>query len=80
MNKIELEKMFDEAVKSQDDNISFFPYWWDQRDFSNENCKKFIFETIIPEVLNSVLSNEFCPYNCEHSIKQKTKELYWITL
>jgi hypothetical protein len=40
--------------------------------------KEFIFETIIPEVLKDLI--EWNYYISDVYIKQKTKELYWITL
>lgn len=80
MTREELEKMFDEYFE-----------WKDEIEIINNiYIKQFIFETIIPEVLKSILLNEKHTddnsefdwwYNrCIDDIKQKAKELYWITL
>lgn len=86
--RVELEKMFDEEIKSitmdYDDN-------WNPLLYNPNSLKQFIFETIIPEVLNSVIyRNERIHSNnmnylewytdCQDEIKQKAKELYWIDL
>ncbi len=70
----ELEKMFDEK---------FGCIIWNQTEIDQIN--DFIFETIIVEVLKSILK-ENNKYNQNYvndfnkSIKQKAKELYWIDL
>ena len=75
MNKEQLEKMFEEM------------YTWRDK----HNMKQFIFETVIPKVLKSVIyRTERIPSNnidylkwytdCQDIIKQKAKELYNITL
>ena len=78
MNKIELEKMFD------------YNYWHDNEDLSS--IKEFIFETIIPEVLKSVINwtdtfihrwNRQIVLDAntfEYDLKQKAKEQFWIDL
>ena len=82
----QLEKMFDENFASSIDN----EYYTQHLNF----IKEFIFETIMPEVLNSVIPNyvdtntkdellndmRWWHNNCIDEIKQKAKELYWITL
>ena len=83
MNKKQLEKLINWIIKNEDDSISLFPYWWDDYDFSEENLKKFIFETIIPEVLKSVIPNKiwFEEYDeCITITRRKVKELYNIKL
>ena len=70
MNKEQLEKMFDENFASSIDN----EYYTQHLNF----IKEFIFETIIPEVLKDLI--EWNYYISDVYIKQKTKELYWITL
>lgn len=85
MNKKELEKMFDE----QDFNIydEFENEDWDiEQCISDEKdmqkIKDFIFNEIIPEVLNSVvINNEWKLINIDAivNIKQKAEDLYNIT-
>ena len=85
----ELEKMFDEEIKSitmdYDDNWNPLLY------NPNNTLKQFIFETIIPKILKSVIyKNERIPSNnmnylewytnCQDEIKQKAKEFYNINL
>jgi hypothetical protein len=80
MNKEELEKMFNERfiVNQNIGNWNFVNI--------NKQCFDFIFETIIPEVLKSVMPNYVISWIQEefdmHSpiIKKKVKDLYWITL
>ena len=88
MNKKELEKMFDEEVKSitmdYDDNWNPLLY------NPNNTLKEFIFKTITPEVLKSIIDRPFLSEaddlyrewydDCISNIKQKAKELYWIDL
>ena len=74
MNKEQLEKMFDEM------------YTWRDK----HNMKQFIFETVIPEVLKSIIDeDDFIMVNGHYfkwytdkisGIKQKAKDLYNITL
>ena len=85
MNKEQLEKMFDKQ--------NFYETWYRSwEEYVNfEEIKQFIFNEIIPEVLNSMLeinserSNDFTKSkiswnNIFKDIKQKAKELYWIYL
>jgi hypothetical protein len=77
MNKEKLEQMFDEYFWKYADRWKTIPA------FDEQNVKSFIFETIIPEVLNSVVWKECIKYNLDISwnmIKNSAKELYWITL
>ena len=73
MNKEQIEKMFDE-----------FYY---ERIVNSEIIEDFIFDTVIPEVLESVMPEEnqagiatWKYTECIEDIKQKAKELYNITL
>ena len=84
MNKEKLEELFTEQVTGM--------RVYDE--YNNEITDKiydFIFETIIPEVLKSILeinwerSNDFTKSKISWNyilkdIKQKAKELYWITV
>jgi len=89
MNKKILEEMFDEKLK--DITIDYDDYWNPLIYNWNNNIINFIFETIIPEVLKSILetnwerSNDFTKSKISWNyifkdIKQKAKELYWIDL
>ena len=87
MNRKKLEKMFDEKINT---------YWYNAERYieHNERLKKIFFETIIPEVIKSVIDNKNnkeeknvidLSYNIWRKdlfreIKQKAKSLYWITL
>ena len=81
MNKIEIEKKIDFLIED---------WWYNLDQWQIDNLKQFIFETIIPEVLNSVLerpfsdeSNMMCKEwysECIEQIKQKAKELFNINL
>jgi hypothetical protein len=84
----ELEKMFDELDKY--DFIQYEENWLDAS-YSKVNIdkiKQFIFESIIPEILKSVIPEEKEGYddhttiynNCIYHTRQKAKELYWIDL
>ena len=72
MNREEMEKMFDEK------------FTWDNL----YEVKQFIFNTIIPKILNKMLVYEWNWINpiiekrryANKIIKQKAKEFYWITL
>ena len=77
MNKEQLEKKFDYNFGHDNEDLPII--------------KKFIFETIIPEVLKSILeinwerSNDFTKSKISWNyilkdIKQKAKELFWIDL
>lgn len=77
----ELEKMFDEEIKSitmdYDDNWNPLLY------NPNNTLKQFIFETIIPEILKNIIpwdNIDTAYYFTKDWIKQKAKELYWIDL
>lgn len=86
MTREELEKIFDEEIKSitmdYDDNWNPLLY------NPNNTLKQFIFETIIPEVLKSLLINSnWIDWTMwvmikwfNHQIKWQAKELYWIDL
>jgi hypothetical protein len=86
MNREELEKMFDDKFPLERSQI------WDwkvfQRTPSPEAVKQFIFETIIPEVLKSVMLEkreennhiDLAYNNYWKYIKNKAKELYNINL
>ena len=76
MNKQELEKLFDEKVT----NMRIFDEY--KNDITYK-VKQFIFETIIPEVLKSMLKEdkntplwEWLWFKAQQTIKQKAKELY----
>jgi hypothetical protein len=77
MNKQELEKKLNEAITELD-------CYWDLSYNRIENFKDTFFETIIPEVLKSVIPDEDTLFYCEKQIvieiKQKAKELYNINL
>lgn len=91
----ELEKMFDETFwdlwKVDLYNEEWKPIWYKN---NTDEVKQFIFETIIPEVLKSIIKDllkdsmyweeENNPYwycdDLDKYIKQKAKELYWIDL
>ena len=81
MNKKELEKMFDEEF----DELLKIDRWergYDELDVTDE-VKQFIFKTIIPEVLNSVLpewNKKSYISTYKNYIKPKIKELYNIDL
>ena len=84
MNKEELEKLID--------NEDFMETYWLYEDreeyFSKDKLKQFIFETIIPEVLKSVILEkreennhiDLAYNNYWKYIKNKAKELYNINL
>lgn len=80
MNKIELEKMFDDKF------WYCFNKWVETDNITKDNIKLFIFETIIPEVLKSVIPKEYYLENInelsffERQIKEKAKEQFWIDL
>lgn len=75
MNKKDIEKLFDEK---------FLESFWDITCVSPiatiPEIKQFIFNTIIPEVLKSIIPQyyEDCKWCSE--LNQKVKELYWINL
>lgn len=84
MNKEQLEKMFDDKFYD-----NFWSMRWVAPIATISEIKQFIFETIIPEVLNSVIPKEFTILNtiyaewhndCLDNIKQKALNLYNITL
>jgi len=74
-NREELEKMFDEKINT---------LWYNAEKYieHNERLKKIFFETIIPEVLKSIIpwdNNLSWQLNIDY-IKRKAKELYNIKL
>lgn len=85
MNREELEKMFDEKI---------FIWKWNITRWDFDDIKQFIFETIIPEVLKSLLKEthtqnysniSYLQYenNINEAmsiIKYRAKDLYWIIL
>jgi hypothetical protein len=73
MNKEMIEKSFDETF----DWIRWKDFYWADVDIS-DNIKYFIFNEIIPKVLNDLI--EWNYYISDVYIKQKAKELYDITL
>lgn len=85
MEKKELEQMFFEKF---DINSEWTSFWM-------EDYTKFIFETIIPEVLNSIIysANEMKTFKMvvnekyflwlnfyDENLKQRAKEKFWINL
>lgn len=76
MNKKRIRKIFDEK------------YWDDM--LNRWELKNFVFETIIPEVLKSIIDRPFLNEadelyrewydDCIKEIKQKAKDLYSVTL
>lgn len=88
MNREELEKMFDNQNFYE---ISYRSWEW-YVDF--EQIKSYIFNTIIVEVLKSVIPElqntqtndyqindmRYWSNDCIHYIKQKAKEQFWIDL
>ena len=92
MNKEQLEKMFDDEFNVNTTNPIYDHYNFDNH--SPHEIKDFIFETIIPEVLKSVIpeyrntqtkddeinSMRYWRNDCIEEVKQKAKELYWIEL
>jgi len=92
MTREQLEKMFDEEIKSitmdYDDNWNPLLY------NPNNTLKQFIFETIIPEVLKSVIEDEnlsnlndsermlykWYKRNIKKIVSVRAKELYNINL
>ena len=87
MNKEMIEKMYDEQVSW----MIIYDENWDE---ITDTIKYFIFDTIIPEVLESVIysENEMKMFKMvnekqflwlkfyDENLKQKVKELYWINL
>ena len=76
MSKTELEKMFDEKVTSM-------RIYDEYRNEITDDIKKFIFNELIFEVLNSVLpkwNKQTYISTYENYIKPKIKELYNINL
>lgn len=77
MNKEKLEILFQKK---------FFVEKWNIQVKDYVEIKQFIFETIIPEVLKSLIyPNWWLQFSnwrfiWEEEIKQKAKELYWIDL
>lgn len=94
MTREELEKMFDKKFPFTDIHYSNEPMWWKYEVPFPSEAKQFIFETIIPEVLKSVIpeENEWYLINFEEdnkyaleniiiqNIKQKAKENFNIDL
>lgn len=92
MNREILEKMFDEEFDLWTTLVQ--NNFWEHRVNNNNEVKEFIFDTIIPEVLKSVIKDllkdsmyweeENNPYwycdDLDKYIKQKAKEIYWIDL
>ena len=79
----ELEKMFDEKFSIICENMPIVS--WDWKFYELNDIKQFIFETLIPKVLKSIIPNYDVEYFYETDfarvyIKQKAKELYWIDL
>lgn len=82
MNRKELEKMFDErfGISQSYERI--------KDDVFMNDLKQFIFNEMIPEVLNSILPKylsiehyrEYRNIDCVDDIKEKAKELYNINL
>lgn len=91
MNREELEKMFDEEFGKlySEQHLENAKLWVGMTPYPrNEELKAYLFETIIEEVLKSVIPNKteiFWQYEedyniCIDDIKQKAKSLYWIIL
>ena len=95
MNKEELEKMFDDKFPATDLHHTWTIMWWKYECPFPSEAKQFIFETIIPEVLKSVLIpdlKDFCKTEEEKEAfkfvmdtanwiyRLQAKELYWIDL
>lgn len=89
MDKQQLGKLFDERFNVEILNKHTWEqyfFWAINNEPSPEDIKSFFFDTVIPEVIKSIL-----PKNDTHiwisledwiidDIKQKAKDLYWITL
>ena len=76
MNKEELEKIFDEKVTSM-------RIYDEYRNEITDDIKEFIFDTVIPEVLKSVMpwdNSNVAYYFSKDNIKQKVKEQFNINL
>ena len=88
MNKIDLEKIIDKnfCIERYCANWPFL----EEKEIDISDVKQFIFETIIPEVLNSIIDRPFLSEaddlyrewydDCISDIKQKAKKLYNINL
>lgn len=85
MNKEYLEKMFDKEF------FNLEQHWNWKYEYVDSELKQFIFEIIIPEVLNNIweelfwLDFQFWKESISRNeyverLKQKAKELYWIDL
>lgn len=79
MNKEQLEKIFDEKfwIAPSYERIKHEVY--------TNDMKQFIFETIISEVLKSIIPNftynkDTTREDCFDEIKQRAKDLYWIEI
>ena len=55
MNREELEKMFDEKFPATHIDYRNIKMWWKYECQFPSDAKDFIFETIIPEILKSVM-------------------------
>ena len=88
MNNKELEQMFDNKF-----NIHYLRIFREDYEIISD-VKEFMFDTIIPEILKSVIPDlkdtqtndewinmmRYWNNDCIYEIKQKAKELYWIDL
>lgn len=82
MNKQELEKMFDKKLNGQG---LYCDGWSGEKCYCTTMVKNFIFETVIPEVLRSIMMGEkdngdIVKGFTNEYIKHKAKELYNINL
>jgi hypothetical protein len=86
MNKKMIEKMFDEKFSLIWEGMPIISENWEI--YELQDIKQFIFDTIIPEILKSVLLDkreennhiDLAYNNYWKHIKNKAKELYWIDL
>lgn len=89
-NREELEKMFDVMLSKLDWDIEY----WELKLRNSSDIKKYLFDTIIPEVLREILpeykdtqtkddeinSMRYWRNDCISEFKQKAKKIYWIDL
>ncbi len=79
MTREELEKMLE-------DNVTSMRIYDEYRNEITDEIKNFIFETIITEVLKSVINKSktfnihWCDYLDFELVKEEAKEKFWITL
>ena len=91
MNREELEKMFDEMLSKLDWDIEY----WELKLRNSSDIKKYLFDTIITEVLKSVIPEykwstqtkddeinlmRYWHTDCINDMKQKAKEQFNINL